>query len=115
MKFKNQVILKPGIWNNFYYSEEALEKMKISEPVIVTDSFKSGVQDILGLATNFRWKNKEWLADIEIFKQIPEAILKRLEIAPRIKGRIKKKNMEDIELDEIALVRKSTIPGNEMR
>ena len=115
MKFKNRLIIKPGTWNNFYYSKEVLKGMKVKEPVIITDSFENGIQNIMGLANNFRFKGNKWTADIDILKDIPEKILSLLEVAPTIKGKSDNGEMKNpLELVELALVLKSAIVGNKL-
>ena len=112
---KNQLIIKPGIWNNFYYSAKELKKIKVKEPILVTDNFEPGVQNVLGKATNFKYKNKEWIADIELFSKIPKELLRHLEISPRFRGNSKDGKMIDLTLEEIAIVRESAIKGNKIK
>jgi len=114
MIIKNQLIIKPGIWNNFYYLTKELKKMKIKEPILVTDNFQYGNQNVLGIASNFKY-NKGWRADIELHAKIPKKILMHLEIAPRFRGNSKDGKMIDLTLDEIAIVRNSAIVGNKIK
>lgn len=112
MILKNRLIMKEGRWNGTYYSFKEIEKAfkKLPNKVAIFLEFKETVDNLIGIAKNFKLnkKDKEIRADIYLIKNFVDLqrfiIKDKAGFMPKIMGKEEDNKMKDFKILSLGMV-----------